>query len=92
MAFYEVHCKVSALDRVLANIGLPVDLVKFDIEGVEYKVFSSSRRVQEVPWIIGELKGETGQIERFVHMFPHHCAEVVWVSRKMAVVYLWCRP
>lgn len=92
IAFHEVRCKVSTLDRILANIGSPVDLVKFDIEGVEYEVFSASRWVQEVPWIVGEMKGGTGQVERFVRLFPHHCAEVVWVARKMAVVYLWRKP
>jgi FkbM family methyltransferase len=91
IAFYEVRCKVKSLDRILADIDSPVDLVKFDIEGIEYEVFSASKRVQEVPWIVGELKGGMGQIKRFVHLFPHHCAEVVWVTLKMAVVYLWRR-
>ena len=78
---------MSSLDRILANVGSPVDLVKFDIEGGEYEVFSASRRVQEVPWIVSEMK-RGRQIERFIHLFPHHCPEVVWVARKMAVVYL----
>lgn len=89
MVFREVLCKVSTLDSILANLGLPVDLLKFDIEGIEYEVFSSSRRVQEVPWIVGELKGETGQIKRFVRLFPHHCARLIWLTQKMALVYLW---
>jgi FkbM family methyltransferase len=88
IAFHEVRCKVKSLDRILVDIDSPVDLVKFDIEGIEYEVFSASKRVQEVPWIVGELKGGMGQIKRFVHLFPHHCAEMVWIARKMAVVYL----
>jgi hypothetical protein len=79
---------MKSLDRILVDIDSPVDLVKFDIEGIEYEVFSASKRVQEVSWIVGELKGEMGQIKRFVYLFPHHCAEVVWIARKMAVVYL----
>jgi hypothetical protein len=37
---------VKSLDRILADIGSPVDLVKFDIEGIEHKVFS------DLPWCI----------------------------------------
>jgi len=88
MAFHEVCCNVRALDKILADIDPPCDLVKFDIEGLEYEVFAASRLVQDVFWIVGELKGDAGQVERFVRLFPDHCAKVVWLARNMAVVYL----
>ena len=88
VTFRKVDCEVRSLDGILERSAMPVDLVKFDIEGIEYDVFSASRHIHEVRWIVGELKGDTEHIERFLNLFPHHYPRVMWITSKMAVVYL----
>ncbi len=85
---HEVLCQVKPLDEILAEVGRPADLVKFDIEGVEYEVFSASRSVHHVRWIVGEMKAMPPEIERFIALFPHHDAQVRWQTPKIAYVYL----
>jgi len=82
-----VTCHVKPLDEVLGEVGRPVDLLKFDIEGVEYEVFAGSRLVHQVRWIVGELKGRAPEIERFIALFPYHEVQVRWQTLKMAYVY-----
>jgi len=65
-----------------------VDLVKFDIEGVEYEVFAASRLVHQVEWIVGELKGSPPEVERLIALFPNHNKKVLWHTPKMAFIYL----
>ena len=84
----EVVCQVKPLDEILAEVGQLVDLVKFDIEGVEYEVFAASRLVHQIRWIVGELKADPIEIWRFLAVFPHHDAQVHWQTPKMAYVYL----
>lgn len=84
----EVTCHVKPLDEVFGEVGRPVDLLKFDIEGVEYEVFAGSRLVHQVRWIVGELKGRAPEIERFIALFPHHEVQVRWQTSKMAYLYL----
>lgn len=85
---HEVICKVKLLDDVLTEIGRPVDLIKFDIEGVEHDVFRASRLIHRVSWIVGEIKGNETYVQSFVSLFPRHYAEVRWRTPKMALVYL----
>ena len=85
---HEVVCQVKPLDDILSEVGRQVDLIKFDIEGIEYEVFASSRLVHAVKWIVGELKGDQSEVERFVTLFPHHEAYVCIKVPKMAYVYL----
>lgn len=84
----EVVCQVKPLDEILAEVGRPVDLVKFDIEGVEYEVFAASRLVHQVRWIVGELKARPPEVERFLTLFPSHNARLHWQTPKMAYIYL----
>lgn len=84
----EVVCQVKPLDEILTQIGHPVDLIKFDIEGVEYEVFSASHLVHKVPWIVGEIKGSQQEIRRFIDLFPHHDVAIRRYAPKMAFIYL----
>jgi len=43
------------LDDILTDVG-GVDLVKFDVERVEYEVFSAARHVCDVRVVVGEIK------------------------------------
>ncbi len=89
-AMTEVRCVVKALDEILAMIG-SVDIIKFDIEGLEYEVFASSRLAQSVKCIVGEMKAEFADLERFLALFPGHDARWVSVAQKMYLIYLWRR-
>ena len=84
----KVVCQVKPLDEILTQIGDRVDLIKFDIEGMEYEVFSTSRLVHEVPWIVGEIKGDQQEVQRFIQLFPQHRGEVMYCSSKMVYIYL----
>jgi FkbM family methyltransferase len=88
IAFYEVRCKVKSLDRILADIGSPVDLVKFDIEGIEHKVFSVSALVHQVDWIVGEMKAGLPEIIQFTTLFPYHEAQVHQQTPKVVYIFL----
>ena len=84
----KVVCQVKPLDEILAEIGQPVDLVKFDIESVEYEVFAASRLVHQVEWIVGELKGSSPEVERLIALFPEHFIEVLRNPPNVAYVFL----
>ncbi len=83
----EVRCRVRSLDDILENAG-GTDLIKFDIEGMEYEVFSHSRLVHEVHYLTGEMKTSKEELKQFLALFPHHEAQVRDVTAKMKVVYL----
>ena len=83
----EVRCQVRSLDDILNDIG-GADLVKFDIEGMEYEVFSHSSLVHEVHYLVGEMKASEEELKRFLALFPHHEAQVRSGTAKMQVVYL----
>jgi len=83
----EVRCQVRSLDDILSDIG-GVDLVKFDIEGMEYEVFSHSRLVHEVHYLVGEMKASEEGLKRFLALFPQHEAQVKNVTPKLKLIYL----
>lgn len=83
-----VITRVRTLDEILAEAGQTVDVVKFDIEGMEYKTFQASRLVHRVRWVVGELKGTKEDINRFLVLFPEHEGSVRWITPKMAYIYL----
>lgn len=70
----EVSVEAQTLDELLARIGTPVDLVKFDIEGAEWNVFSASKRARDVRHLIGELHFDLGRFSEpdFRALFPAH--------------------
>jgi len=84
----ELVCQVKPLDDILNEIRQPVDLVKFDIEGMEYEVFSASALVHQVRWIVGEMKAGPSEIEQFITLFPHYESQIHWQAPKIAYVYL----
>jgi hypothetical protein len=79
---------VKSLDRILADIDSPVDLVKFDIEGNEYDVFSHSQLVHGVSYIIGEIKASQESLKHFLSLFPHHKSFVNHLTSKMHIIFL----
>jgi FkbM family methyltransferase len=80
-------CTVRSLDDILTEIG-DVDLIKFDIEGMEQEVFAASRRVHRVPHIVGEMKGSEDDLHRFLELFPHHQSRCRSLTTKIHLVYL----
>ena len=88
----EIQCELKLLDDCLSETKLPVDVVKFDIEGAEFDVFSQSRRVHDVRFIVGELKGTAEDIGRFLALFPRHQASVRWIGPNIAYVALRLKP
>lgn len=85
---YEIRCEVKLLDDCLREAGLPVDVVKFDIEGAEVEVFSRSRLIHDVRWITGELKRTREEVQAFLALFPEHEPSVRWNASGMAYVTL----
>jgi FkbM family methyltransferase len=83
-----VECRVKPLDGVIAEIGADVDLIKFDIEGVECEVFSHSQLVCRVQRIVGEMKAPFTEIEDFVKLFPNHIVEILQAAKNMYLIYL----
>ncbi len=79
---------MKSLDRILADIGSPVDLVKFDIEGIEHKVFSVSALVNQVDWIVGEMKARLPEIIQFTTLLPYHEAQVHQQTPKVVYIFL----
>jgi len=82
-----VRARVRSLDDILTDVG-GADLLKFDIEGAEYEVFSAARHVCEVRAIVGEIKGPEAELTRLFALFPEHEAFVTSVTPKMHYVYL----
>jgi FkbM family methyltransferase len=84
----QVECSVKPLDTVITEVGTAVDLIKFDIEGVEHEVFSQSRLVHGIKHIVGELKASRSEIDLFLNLFPNHTAEVRQAANNMYLIYL----
>ncbi|MEK7469465.1 MAG: FkbM family methyltransferase [Planctomycetota bacterium] len=85
----KVACRVFTLDEILETAGGAVDLVKFDVEGIETPAFSRSRRIQQVPYIIGEMKASQTRVLEFLRLFPDHRHECKRVTRSTSMIYLW---
>lgn len=83
----EVRCTVRSLDDILEGTD-GADLIKFDIEGVEREVFAASRRIHEVPYLVGEIKATREELSKFLTLFPHHSAAVRDITSKMHFIYL----
>jgi FkbM family methyltransferase len=82
------HIRVKPLDAIIQEVGIPVDLLKFDIEGFEHEIFSQSRLIQHVKYVVGEIKAESEDIKRFVDLFPNHTKDIRKVAKRMYLVYL----
>jgi FkbM family methyltransferase len=85
---HEVECSVKPLDFILREIGDVVDLLKFDIEGIEYAVFSRSSLVQQVRFLVGEIKASSTEIDEFVKLFPDHHVAIQRISKSMHFIHL----
>jgi FkbM family methyltransferase len=85
---YEVQCTVKPLDTIIRGIDHTVDLIKFDIEGVEYQAFFRSNLVHHVRYLVGEMKASPSGIDRFVKLFPYHHASIQCVDKKMHLMQL----
>jgi FkbM family methyltransferase len=83
-----LECSIKSLDAVIEEVGTNIDLIKFDIEGVEYEVFSCSQLVHDTNYLVGEIKGSHAEIDRFVGLFPSHYAEVTQAAKHMYYIYL----
>lgn len=84
---YGVRACVRSLDDILGDIG-GADLIKFDIEGSEYDVFSAAQYVRHVRVVVGEIKGQKADLSRFCALFPEHQALVLSLTSKLHYVYL----
>jgi FkbM family methyltransferase len=82
-----ISCSIKALDDVIGALG-SVDLIKFDIEGLEYQVFSNSSTVQYVNHLVGEVHGHAVDVNQFLSLFPNHCKHIKSYSNEMNIVYL----
>jgi FkbM family methyltransferase len=82
-----ISCSIKALDDVIGALG-SVDLIKFDIEGLEYQVFSNSSTVQYVNHLVGEVHGHAVDVNQFLSLFPNHRKHIKSYSNEMNIVYL----
>ena len=87
-AMFEVECDVKSLDDILSEVGETVDLIKFDIEAVKFDVFSHSILVQEVDYLVGEMKAPYPNIKRLCELFPKHESDIRNISGDMHFIYL----
>ena len=87
----ESRCVVRSLDHILSQIG-DVDLVKFDIEGSEYEVFSHSRNIHRVKLVVGEMKALPKELTRFLELFLSHEFQYRSVTSKMHLIALRRKP
>ncbi len=78
---------VKTLDDIIDEAG-GADLIKFDIEGLEYEVFSRSLKAQNVHQIVGEVHGKSSHVKDFLDLFPNHVKHVKRFSSDMYIVYL----
>jgi len=65
----------ETLDRFMERHGLNrIDLLKFDIEGAEYEVFESFKRLNDVSVAIGELHPRlmSKTVQEFISLFTDH--------------------
>ena len=81
-------CNVKPLDAIIEEVGGAVDLIKFDIEDLEYQVFSQSQLVHHVNRLVGEIKAPLTEIDRFLSLFPSHTPETRQAAKHMYYIYL----
>jgi FkbM family methyltransferase len=86
--YYEVECMVKPLDAVIHEAGKVVDLIKFDIEGVEHQVFSRANLVHQVRFLVGEMKALPSEIDQFVSLFPQHQVSIQRIGKRMHFMHL----
>jgi FkbM family methyltransferase len=86
--FSKIECSVLSLDEIIKRTDSSVDLIKFDIEGVEYEVFSCSELVHGLRHIVGEMKASRPEIERFINLFPGHITQCHQAAKNMSMIYL----
>ena len=86
--YQKIECRVKSLDSILDEVGTQVDLIKFDIEGAEDEVFSHSRRVHDVKYIVGEMKAPLPKVEKLLSLFPGHDAKIREAAKYIHIVYL----
>lgn len=83
----KITVRSVTLDQILTG---PADIVKFDIEGAEYRMFAASK-LRSIPRIlIGEVHYDlmgTG-IEGFIGLFPEHRSTIHPMNEKRALVVL----
>jgi FkbM family methyltransferase len=84
----EVKCIVKPLDTIISEVDHIVDLIKFDIEWIEYQAFSQSNLVHQVRFLVGEMKASPSDVDRFVSLFPYHHALVQRVDKNMHFIHL----
>jgi len=87
-AVHEVECMVKPLDALIHEAGEAVDLIKFDIEGVEHQVFSRSNFVHQVRFLVGEMKALPSEIDQFVTLFPQHQVSIQRIGKRMHFMQL----
>jgi FkbM family methyltransferase len=85
---YGVECMVKPLDAIIREAGKVVDLIKFDIEGIEYPVFARSNLVQQVRFLVGEMKASTSEIDQFVKLFPNYHVSIQRIDKNMHFIHL----
>jgi hypothetical protein len=77
-----------ALDDILSR--QPTDLVKFDIEGIEYELFASSKLAVAIPFYVGEMHydliGHTSA--EFLSFFPGYTAQERRIAPQRTILTL----
>jgi len=71
----EVEVNTVSLDDAMLNLGLEhIDILKFDIEGAEYEVFSAFKHSDAVETYIGEVhpKLMNKSTQDIIDLFPNH--------------------
>lgn len=60
------------------HCGGHVDLLKFDIEGVEHSVLAAYRRREQIPVLVGEVHQSSmgASVAEFAGLFPNHRVEI----------------
>ncbi|MFZ2072728.1 MAG: FkbM family methyltransferase [Minisyncoccia bacterium] len=76
------------LDKAIERMG-KVDLLKFDTEGAEFSIFSSSIKKNQIPTIIGEFHEDlvNKKLAEFLQLFSH-TAQFSQISKKRYIVEL----
>jgi FkbM family methyltransferase len=83
LGFRKEMVETISLDDFLAASGLDqIDLLKFDVEGAEFDIFSASKKLSSIRQFIGEYHEDLAQksLESFMALFPKHTV----TSRKIA--------
>lgn len=87
----DVQCR--SLDSIVKELGIrKIDLVKFDIEGEEYKVFRSFKNKHGTDYLIGEVHPDLmkASLRRFLSLFPGYKQKIVPLNGVRSLVRLTC--